>query len=355
MNIRIGNDVRVKIPISVFGNINPTDIKFTQCAFVKKKKHFGHPDCGFEVGPLPIHHWSAYTIHGCGIPEYNVKPVNSVGFAMHQNPHSHGFYFCECDHHYVGKPHEGMYMHKCKIEGNNLVAYFPAEAQCEEGQYDCYFDIKVLEKGWDCDNLHSYRASYPNCFKLTYETTGTIGFVEINPQEHRTVDTYVFGKTDAELKQLNGNYSSIIGNVDGFNLNESDNQSKDIQLIGNSNRMVILSTYPTINVKFNDFPFPMDMYRLDNGYYMYVSKYTYSNQTVKVKILDSGISNNVNTNNPYITQDSSENTPGGSDQDDPSGADIYNYIKNNTLYVTGTNQPGNLKVFGRTSNSALYL
>lgn len=339
MNIRIGNDIKVSVPLSKFGDINPKNIRMMSCTFIKKDEIEEYLD----QHPLPIfHHSSQYTVHGCGIPMYNVLPSDHHRCLHHIGPHSCGHVVCMHNDFTTG----------CKIEGQNVTAVFPAEVQCEAGTYSCRFDLKVYEQGWDFDNIHSYRQEFEDIMKITSDNSGQSGSIVINPDGTNKVDTYVLSATDAELKALNGNYSSIIGNTEGFELAAVKDGIVDMNISGTKKHIVLLSKYNSLIVMYNTFQFPMKMYKLDNGYYLYVSVYTYSNYNIQLRIVDSKISNSINTDNPWVDDD----TPTPSPTPDPTPDDIYvNYYLNDDITLYGNYLNSNISTSGNIINYNLGL
>lgn len=85
MNIRIGNDVRVELPLNLLGDIDPANIRFARCIFIANKQEAENSNCHmFNCS-------QQHTIHNCNDLSYNVLPHNCCKGHCHADPHDCGF------------------------------------------------------------------------------------------------------------------------------------------------------------------------------------------------------------------------------------------------------------------------
>lgn len=80
MDIRIGNDIRLDVSIDEIGGYTADDIIKTVGKFIHiplsliHSTKFPDSDCSSE-----------YTVHGCGMPVYNVLPTNGYNTCTQQH------------------------------------------------------------------------------------------------------------------------------------------------------------------------------------------------------------------------------------------------------------------------------
>lgn len=266
MNIKIGNDICVTTPLSTFGTINEEDVDIILCTFVKQNFDEASSNCSC--------HGTEYTIHNCCDHTYNTLPSNGCG--MHMNPHNCGF-SVPCI--YNGIP---QYTGKCYIQDGDIKCVFPAELQKRLGQYDCYVDVKVKQKNWDRDDRHSYRQYYENVFCIC-DKYGESGNIQISLYVPSNTDTYVFSITDEQLQNVTDGFAELILNAKELNSEYSEGVSVEVE--GEKNRIIFISSKDNLSFKYGMFIFPFTMYVLENGCYLYKSKYTYSNITIPLTII----------------------------------------------------------------------
>lgn len=337
MDIRIGNDVCIQIPVSEFGDINVEDIKRMKCTFIKTRDVC---PCGNNSHPV-FHHSTQYTIRSCGHPSYYAYPCNTRGYCMNEDPHC-GFVVCDDD------KHSCIFKSRCKITGQFINAYFPAEFQKCLGTYKCIFEIKVAEDGWDYDNLHTYSTSYEELFTL--KETGQTGSIVIRPRNIEKFDTYLSILSDTELQKYQNNYSEIILKSEGFKLTRLPDSTKEITISGTKKRIVIISSYNSLQLVFNSYMFPVTMYELEKDkYYLYISDYTYSDVTFDLQLFDSGESNPITPILPDIPDDPTE-------PDVPDEPTLENKLDGTTLKImSGTLDDGTLSLSGNITNYTLIV
>lgn len=199
MNIRIGNDIKVKFTINNpnefdYGNVKQMRVYFVNSAL---ENFPGCPVKRFPKEPFPQFYTpSKYTLHGCGRFEYNVNPnyrkceyAHDGGFHdAHLWPYYDGFgvkpdHFIDCCPDPSPKPmEECAFLAPSKIESgeNEGVAYFPACEQRLAGPYKMIVVLVMYESGWARNNLHTYTMDYGTMFNLVEDEGGMCGNITIN-------------------------------------------------------------------------------------------------------------------------------------------------------------------------------
>lgn len=154
MDVRIGNDIKVVIPISEFTDVLATNIKFANCTFINTSN-----DCMCKNDYHPSHDSTEYTIRSCDNPQYYTYPCNIHRCCINQDPHC-GFVVYD----YSKYPH--AFKTCCRVEGDYLVCYFPADCQRRLGTYKCILQVRTVDQDWGWDNIHTYSSSYEDVFTL---------------------------------------------------------------------------------------------------------------------------------------------------------------------------------------------
>lgn len=280
MDIRIGNDICVQIPISEFGSISSDNIKEIRCAFINQKNTWPHD---YEFHPA-FHCSTQYTIRSCGYYSYNVHPHNMHIHCMNNDPHC-GSVVCR-DKFFLNR-----FESYCDVSNGYINAYFPAEFQRTLGPYECVFEIKVKEEGWDCDDIHTYTASYNNVFSL--KNNGIQGrTIVINPIEEKEYDTYICAITKEELQKHEDDYTKLILISEGFKFTDIPGLKKNVVINNEDKKIVVISKYDSLQFKIDQYIIPMSVKMLNGDYYMYISDDVYSNRFTNIEIIDTKKSNN---------------------------------------------------------------
>lgn len=279
MDIRIGNDICVQIPVSEFGPIDPDDIREIRCTFINQQNTWPH-DYKFH----PAFHCSTqYTIRSCGHYSYNVHPHNIHMYCMDNDPHC-GSVVCR------DKFFQNKLESYCNVSNGYINAYFPAEFQRTLGSYKCVFEVKVLEEGWDCDDIHTYTASYDHVFNL--KKNGIQGrTIIINPVDEKKYDTYICSITEEELQKYKGDYTKLIPVSEGFKFSNLPGFKKNITIGDENKKIVIISKYNSLQFKLDSYSIPMNMIKQDDDHYVYISKDSYSNRLMSIQIVNQQQSN----------------------------------------------------------------
>lgn len=281
MDIRIGNDICVQIPISEFGPIDPDNIKEVRCAFINQKNTWPYD---YEFHPA-FHCSTQYTIRSCGHYSYNVHPHNMHMHCMNNDPHC-GSVVCN------NRVLESRFDSYCNVSNNYVNAYFPAEFQKDLGSYKCVFEIKVAEEGWDCDDLHTYTTNYEHVFDL--KNNGVQGrTIIINPVNDKNYDTYLYAATEEELLKYEGDYTKLIPMAEGFRFSNLPGFKKSITISDDQKKIIVISVYDSLQFKVDSYMLPMTMLDLGNGYYVYISDDLYSNRFMNIQMIDTKYSNPV--------------------------------------------------------------
>lgn len=343
MDIRIGNDVCVQIPVSEFGDINVEDIKRMKCTFIKTRDICPCDDSSHPV----FHHSTQYTVRSCGHPSYYAYPCNTRGYCINEDPHC-GFVVCD-------SKSSCSFTSRCKIIGETINAYFPAEFQKCLGTYKCVFEIKVKEEGWDYDNLHTYSTSYEDIF--TFKKTGVqTGSITIRPLSTEKFDTYIIAMTDSDLSKHSDDYAGLILKSDGFRLVTLPNGIREVSILSNKNRIIVISAYDSLQLRYNSYIFPSTMYQLDNGYFMYVSDNTYSNLTIDLQLINTGESNSVTPGLPEFESSEDPDEPTDPDQPDtPTEPTNGNKLDGTTIITSSVLNEVTLSQFGTLTDYTLIV
>lgn len=211
MNIRIGNDIKLKFTIRGPQGADEVNIKQMRCylvntSFESKNKKSCEINKRFPMDPFPQFYTpSKYTLHGCGKFQYNVNPhytkcgydVFGMGYKeAHMWPWYNGFGVCPdhfVDHfsctespHRVSGP---VFLAPSTIEEakNTAAVYFPACEQRLCGPYKLIVVLVVYEFGWGKNNLHTYTIDYGTVFNLVDNEIGMSGNIVIDV-DNDTID-----------------------------------------------------------------------------------------------------------------------------------------------------------------------
>lgn len=204
MNIRIGNDIKVKFTITNLTDFDRTNVKQMKVYFVNTNFENTKRDCSvrkrFPKEPFPQFYTpSKYAVHGCGPWGYNTMPrkCDYANFCPGINdPHLWSYYngfgivpdkFVDCTCGMVsGKPADGsmdpIFLGPSRIleDTNNAEAYFPANEQIMCGPYKMMVVLVVYEQGWNRNNLHTYTIDYGTLFNIVDDESGMCGNIIVN-------------------------------------------------------------------------------------------------------------------------------------------------------------------------------
>lgn len=244
MNIRIGNDIKIKFTIRGPYGFDRVNVKQMRCYLVNTAFESHKNDCEiikrFPREPFPQFYTpSKYTIHGCGPHHYHVKPYNKRDYSTfcpgfndaHIWPYYNGFGIVP-DKFVDGCCHPcGPIMKPGKLdaptflapsvleeEDNKASAYFPACEQLICGPYKLVVVLVVYDSGWGRNNLHTYTIDYGTLFNLVDDESGLDGNIIIDG------DT---GQVDGgSIKRLYFAKSDIFVNINSdLELGEYDTRS----------------------------------------------------------------------------------------------------------------------------------
>lgn len=205
MNIRIGNDIKVKFTIRGPQGFDKVNVKQMKVYFVNAAFENTETDCAvkkrFPKEPFPQFYTpSEYTIHGCGPWQYNSMPRKCdyatfvPGFNdPHVWPYYNGFgitpdkFTNNCCGITSGKP-KGydttgftfLAPSKLTEQEDSAEAYFPAHEQFTAGPYKMIAVLVMYENGWGRNDLHTYTIDYGTIFNLVDDETGMVGNIVIN-------------------------------------------------------------------------------------------------------------------------------------------------------------------------------
>lgn len=158
MNIRIGNDIQVNVALDETKMANKT-IQKAVCHLISAK----HAHCASSPKSyIP----TEYTIHGCGVPSYNVQPV--------EHPHFHGSSVCK-DKVVFGKDEPTFSTKASVVSNTKLTFYFPACHQKHIGPHKLIVELVVT----DSKNLSTYAFDFGSIFSLTDKAYGQQGDIVI--------------------------------------------------------------------------------------------------------------------------------------------------------------------------------
>lgn len=157
MNIRIGNDIKVKITLPSY--INPSMIRRIT-ANLNKVHNIHHHNCHTN-----LYHPTEYTLHKHSCMPYNVLPRNVV-FHLHEC-------FCHRDH-----CSDNMIV--VKPTGLDTIEFVCRTKNYKPGEYRLVLNIQVQEDGWDRDDIHEYTIDYGSVFSLSYDKNAKDGYVILN-------------------------------------------------------------------------------------------------------------------------------------------------------------------------------
>ena len=205
MNIRIGNDIKVKFTIRGPQGFDKVNVKQMRVYFINSLFENIETDCNikkrFPKEPFPQFYTpSKYSIHGCGPWQYNTMPRKCdyatfvPGFNdPHIWPYYNGFgitpdKFSDCccgmssgkPKGYDSSSFTFLAPSMLVEDENKAEAYFPAHEQFISGPYKMVVVLVMYESGWGRNNLHTYTIDYGTMFNLVDDETGMVGNIVIN-------------------------------------------------------------------------------------------------------------------------------------------------------------------------------
>lgn len=204
MNIRIGNDIKVKFTIRGPQGFDKVNVKQMQVYFINTTFENDERECivkrRFPKEPFPQFYTpSKYSIHGCGPWSYHTNP-RKCDYATclpgiidpHIWPYYNGFgltpdKFVDCPNGIISyKPkhlvNEPIYLAPSLLteETSSAEAYFPAHEQIMCGPYKMVVVLVMYENGWGKNNLHTYTIDYGVLFNIVDDSTGITGNIIID-------------------------------------------------------------------------------------------------------------------------------------------------------------------------------
>ena len=204
MNIRIGNDIKVKFTIRGPQGFDKVNVKQMRVYFINSAYENVEEDCinkrRFPKEPFPQFYTpTKYAIHGCGPWHYNTPPrkCDYANFCPGINdPHIWPYYngfgltpdkFVDCVRGIMsGKPKSiadaPIFLAPSLLteEDSGAEAYFPACEQMIAGPYKMVVILVMYESGWGRNNLHTYTIDYGTLFNLVDDNTGMTGNIVID-------------------------------------------------------------------------------------------------------------------------------------------------------------------------------
>ena len=207
--IRIGNDIRLAVDLrkQVIGEgddtfavrqvtaylVNTTKIAEYK-AKLEERKHF--------VGRFPREPFShdynttPWCVCGCGMPTWNVLPVNGVYGGFGTEP------FGKLDKELQKIASVIQYKASCQAtaQQNIINVYFPAKDQLATGEYKLVLVASVYAPGYNVENLKTIQVDVPEVFELV-ETTeeGIDTGVVINTDVERPVEGTAGGEDTGDI------------------------------------------------------------------------------------------------------------------------------------------------------------
>lgn len=207
--IRIGNDIRLAVDLrkQVIGEgddtfavrqvtaylVNTTKIAEYK-AKLEERKHF--------VGRFPREPFShdynttPWCVCGCGMPTWNVLPVNGVYGGFGTEP------FGKLDKELQKIASVIQYKASCQAtaQQNIINVYFPAKDQLATGEYKLVLVASVYAPGYNIENLKTIQVDVPEVFELV-ETTeeGIDTGVVINTDVERPVEGTAGGEDTGDI------------------------------------------------------------------------------------------------------------------------------------------------------------
>lgn len=200
MNIRIGNDIKVKFTIRGPQGFDKVNVKQMRVYFINTAFENEEQDCvirrRFPREPFPQFYTpSKYSIHGCGPWSYHTNP-RKCDYATflpgindpHFWPYYNGFgltpkkFIDCCSGPHKPKHKDPVYLAPSLLteEENGAEAYFPAHDQIMCGPYKMVVVLVMYESGWGKHNLHTYTIDYGTLFNIVDDQTGIDGNIVIN-------------------------------------------------------------------------------------------------------------------------------------------------------------------------------
>lgn len=156
MNIRIGNDITLNVTLDA-GKMQGKTLLKAQGYLVQDK-------LPTNVLSPKSYIPTEYTIHGCGVPHYN---VNAGAF-----PHNRGFVVCDqC----CKKPNDKTIPTQV-VSNTELVCTFPKQMQKHLGRHNLIVEVGVQ----DDKGVYTYTFDYGSVFSLTDQLFGKTGDIQIS-------------------------------------------------------------------------------------------------------------------------------------------------------------------------------
>lgn len=297
MNIRIGNDIRIRMTLS---NVTMVNIKQIRCYLINTSADGCgecHDHCDiyrrFPREPFPQFYTpSRYTLNVCGEPRYHATPWNmkrhysNFGGPFHDYhwwPEYRGFGIrpgkfsadpvqgcfpigccgkcckCCCNDSCCRSCHE---CHKCShccgdfkfllcsklLAGKNQIeCYFKAKDQIMCGDYKLIVLITVYEPGWGCDNLHTSTIDKGVIFTLSPDS-GSFGFpIDINLDGmDEFLGGYVGFSNAATMSQLNDDDLKEVDTLFSVPLELNNEESGNYLWVKSPATIASIYTYPAV-------------------------------------------------------------------------------------------------------------
>lgn len=234
MNIRIGNDIKIKFTLRGPYGYDKVNVKQMRCYLVnaafENLPEEQNPHKHFPFEPFPqFHAPSKYAVKGCGHPHYNGLPYNICGYSTnfcsdfhdyHWWPFYSGFgtrpdRFTDC-HRPIpdkkGPSFDTVFLAPSIVEEEDqkASAFFPACEQVLLGPYRLIVVLVVWDQGWGRNNLHTYTLDYGIMFNLVDDETGMDGNIIIDGDtgevEGGTIKKLYFAQDDIYVN-MNSNIS----------------------------------------------------------------------------------------------------------------------------------------------------
>ena len=278
MNIRIGNDIRIRMTLS--NKIDMVNIKQLRCYLINTSAEgcgYCHDRCKirhrFPREPFPQFYTpSRYTLNVCGEPRYHAVPWNmkrhysNFGGPFHDYhwwPEYHGFglkpgkfaadpaqgCFCEvggCNH-CCDCDHKFLLPSKLLAGKNQIECYFKAKDQIMCGDYKLVVSVTVYEPGWGCDNLHTFTIDKGVIFTLSPDS-GSFGFpIDINlDQRDEFLGGYVGFSSAATMQQLEDEDLNEVDSLFSVPLSLTNETSGQYLWIKSPAEIASIYTYPAV-------------------------------------------------------------------------------------------------------------
>lgn len=208
MNIRIGNDIKIRFTLRGPFGFDSVNVKQMRCYLINTAfdNNIDFPEDKprrprrFPFEPFPqFHAPSRYAVKGCGYPHYNTLPYNRCDYSAfcpgfidyHWWPFYSGFgtrpdKFTCCTPPFPDKKpikeFDPVFLAPSIIEEEDKKAstYFPACEQIMCGPYRLVVVLVVWDQGWGRNNLHTYTLDYGILFNLVDDESGMDGNIIID-------------------------------------------------------------------------------------------------------------------------------------------------------------------------------